>query len=197
MLEEEGLEAFSGSKCRRCSYYGMSRNVNSSQHMYPNDADPQGGGQPLFEWSSHYWKHSENACLSGNCLPADGTFFRIVLMMVNLSLLNLNFGPYVAGNFLGIPTQGNTQRIKQWHKPITAQLRPTSCFAGVRTYLTLSPGVGLWSGRSSGVARGKWTLIVFCFVLFLHEWACIVHLFSFLTLQLLGCSKDTGANSCR
>lgn len=168
MPEEEGLEAFSGSKCRRCSYYVMSRNVNSSQHMYPNDVDPQGGGQPLFQWSSHYWKHSENACLSGNCLPADGTFFRIVLMMVNLSLLNLNFGPYVTGNFLAIPTQGNTQRIKQWHKPITTQLRPTSCFAGVRTYLTLSPGVGLWSGRSTGVTRGMWTLIGFLFCIFFY-----------------------------
>lgn len=145
--------------------------------MYPNDVDPQGGGQPLFQWSSHYWKHSENACLSGNCLPADGTFFRIVLMMVNLSLLNLNFGPYVTGNFLAIPTQGNTQRIKQWHKPITTQLRPTSCFAGVRTYLTLSPGVGLWSGRSTGVTRGMWTLIGFLF--------CIVFFFTWMSLYCL------------
>lgn len=71
MTEMERLEAFSEvSKCIRCNYYVMSWNFNSSQHIHPNELDPQGRRlalvpmiQPLlktFRECVSLWKLSSN-----------------------------------------------------------------------------------------------------------------------------------------
>lgn len=147
----------------------MSWNFNSPGRIHLNEHGPPGGGQQLIPVIFAITENILRMHVSLEIVFKPTAYsFELPWWWVNPSPLSLNFYLSVTGNFPGHTSLGEYMMIRQWHKPITLQLSPTSWLARILNHRILPPDVHVWSGEQHwGGERGEWrwvftnTLILF------------------------------------